>query len=396
MSVIVVCGERYAAGLDWEDRNARFLRSRDYAWHVARPGQIGRAPEHGEHHARLPSLAACLVDVTPGENWVALVEGQGDRYAVVRVADGSLLADGDRVYDGRELALAAFDRAQAAHAGSFATRGLVDGAADLDLENLRPDPAFGLSASPYTQFRGRRLAALAASIAVVAVTSGLMIYADEVLDLIFPPPARPVAMIEPTVQAEIDSGALIDGCRRTLAAHPLVVPGWSLVSVTCRARFAEQAILAIEGRLRNRPVLVAQWRMATDRSGSTYREIATAHLAGWTLSQVSDAEAWAVALLPPVIRPAEGAPPPLRDWRRALDRRVGPRVSRFSFVSGSPAAEIETRRPLESVREILAGVASVEVTRIERTGTSWRLALRRVKPVTITESRLASLQRKGM
>ena len=287
--------------------------------------------------------------------------------------------------------------ARPAHAGSFATRGLVDGAADLDLENLRPDPAFGLSSSPYTQFRGRRLAALAASVAVVTATSGAVIYRGELLDLIFPPPARPVAVIEPTVEAEIDSGALIDGCRRTLAAHPLLVPGWSLVSVTCRARFAEPAILEIESRLRHRPVLVAQWRLATDRSGSTYREIATAHLAGWTLSQVSDAEAWGVALLPPVIRPARAAPPPLRDWRRALDRRVGPRVSRFEFVSGSPAAEIETRRPLESVREILAGVAGVEVTRIERAGTSWRLALRRAKPVPITESRLASLlQRKGM
>ena len=132
MSVVVLGGERYAAGLDWTERagraaTARRAREHDRPFVVHWRDQTGFGPGGPESVEGLPSLAAALSAHVGAASFVALVEGQGGRFALTRVRDGIILADGDEVFDDREAALAAFERARRAGGWApYATPGLAE------------------------------------------------------------------------------------------------------------------------------------------------------------------------------------------------------------------------------------------------------------------------------
>ncbi|MDE0407755.1 MAG: hypothetical protein OXN81_07825, partial [Alphaproteobacteria bacterium] len=123
MSVIVIGGRRYAAGLYWLERGGaratvRTARRLGRPWCVhagertgfaadigspAGPGLEGLGPE-GPGPEGLPALALALSEHIGGAFWMALVaddaaEGGGEgRWALVKARDGAVLADGDEVF----------------------------------------------------------------------------------------------------------------------------------------------------------------------------------------------------------------------------------------------------------------------------------------------------------
>ena len=131
-------------------RTARRL-GRPWCVHQAdRTGFAGDDPDASPEG--LPALALALLDLIRGEFWMALVEGDAEtgdrargntlesdpgtgdsdadgtgRYALVKARGGTVLADGDEVFETRAAALAAFERARALGWALHATPGLVAG-----------------------------------------------------------------------------------------------------------------------------------------------------------------------------------------------------------------------------------------------------------------------------
>ena len=147
MSVLTVGGRRYVAGLFWLERGsaasvARNARAFGRPWHVHWGDQTGYAADE-EDPGGCPSIAASLQAHIGSPFWMALVEADDGRLALVKAREGAILADGDEVFGDRAGALEAFARSRAVGWSLHATPGLVeDGVAELDPGTLRPMPAW--------------------------------------------------------------------------------------------------------------------------------------------------------------------------------------------------------------------------------------------------------------
>ena len=76
-------------------------------------------------------------------------------YALIKVRDGAVLADGDEVFTNRDAALEAFGRARALGWDLYATPGLLAGGADrevtdLDVSSLAAAPENVLRRAPFS------------------------------------------------------------------------------------------------------------------------------------------------------------------------------------------------------------------------------------------------------
>ena len=180
MSRLVINGQPFAVGLYWLDRagpaaTARAARRFARPWCVHRASQTGYAGgAEGNAPEGLPALAPALADSIESEFWMALVAGdaasgnstdRGDtgRYALIKVRDGAVLADGDEVFTGRDGAVEAFGRARTLGWDLYATPGLLAGGADrdvteLDVSNLAAAPENVLRRAPFTRIGRGRLA----------------------------------------------------------------------------------------------------------------------------------------------------------------------------------------------------------------------------------------------
>ena len=172
MSTLVINGRPFAAGLYWLERagpaaTARAARRFSRPWCVHRTGQTGYAGgAEDDAPEGLPALAPALVDSIESDFWMALVAGdaatgdstdRGDtgHYALIKVRDGAVLADGDEVFTGRDAAVEAFNRARALGWDLYATPGLLAGGADrdvtdLDVSNLAAAPENVLRRAPFS------------------------------------------------------------------------------------------------------------------------------------------------------------------------------------------------------------------------------------------------------
>lgn len=387
MSVVVLGGERFAAGLDWMDRagrsaTARRAREHDRPFVVHWRNQTGFGPGGPESVEGLPSLAAALSAHIGAGSFVALAGGQGGRFALVRVRDGSILADGDEVFDDREAAAAAFERARRAGGWApYATPGLAEGAVDLD----PPAPAAKLAAAP----RSRRPAA-AAGFVVVLLGAGAAWHWQESSRR--PPPEAPPPPAEPQVLAAVDSPALIEGCRAALAARPPWLPAWDLHSLSCEARFSDAVLAPLHPQLAGRPALAARWTLPPDRPRPLHRQIAEARLADWPSAAVVDATAWAVAALPPALRIAPPEPPTYRQLRRSLDRRLGTAGVALEYAPKERRVTLRTGHPLPRIAALAAAVPGLEIVSLSREPDGWRLEGRAASPSALPESRFRALE----
>ena len=393
MSVVVLGGERWAAGLDWMDRagraaTARRAREHDRPFVVHWRGQTGFGPGGPESVEGLPSLAAALSIHVGAASFVALARGQGGRFALVRVRDGTILADGDEVFDDMDAALAAFERARRAGGWApYATPGLAEGAVDLDPPP--PAPETKLAAAPRT----RRPAAALAAFLVLLLGAGAVWQEPLRRWHAGPPPEPPKPPPPPQVLAEVDSVALIEGCRAAQAARPPRLPAWRLHGMSCEARFSDAILAPLHPQLAGRPALAARWTLPPDRPRPLHRQIAEARLADWPSAAVVEATAWAVAPLPPALRIARATPPTYRALRRALDRRLGTAGVALEYAPKERRVTLRTGHPLPRIAELVAGVPGLEIVKLSREAGGWALEGRPATPAPLPETQFPEVVR---
>ena len=194
--------------------------------------------------------------------------GDAGHYALIKVRDGAVLADGDEVFTGRDAAVEAFERARALGWDLYATPGLLAGGADrdvthLDVSNLAAAPENVLRRVPFTGLRrGRMSLALLLSAAIAGVWIAWL-QRDALLDWIAGP--EPVVAAAPPTDPDlaiaVDSAALIEACRRALIDYPPWLPAWRIESLACAARFSDPELAALRPELAGRAVMLVRWRL---------------------------------------------------------------------------------------------------------------------------------------
>ncbi len=461
MSVISVGGRRYAAGLYWLERGgpratARTARRLGRPWCVHRgertgfaaddpaetgvpetlgpespegaapagqgavdSGPSGSGPEGlhpaGSDPSGLPALALALEAHIEGTFWMALVEGDrsgdgggpgesADRYALVKARGGTVLADGDEVFEDREAALAAFERARGLGWALFATPGLVAELGGKEVAVVEP-AALGEAAAaagaaivlgPAVPARaGRRVLAVVLGVAVVAAGAAWF-WREALIDwLAAPQPTPMAARPEPTAAVAVDGAALIAACRGALIENPPFLPAWGVERIECAARLKDPELTGLVPELAERPVLLVRWRLAAGHGEALQRRLTEAHLVRWHAAQVADGRAWAVAPLGPVLRIASPGKPSFLELRRAMDRAFGAGGGRIGYArnaDGTWSVRIDEPGPLARLGPIAGGIDGLEITALARGEDGpWRLDGRPAAPQTVAVSKLAAL-----
>ena len=403
MSVLTVGGRRFAAGLYWLERGgaasvARNARSFRRPWHVHWGGQTGYAADE-ESPKDCPSLAASLQRHIALPSWMALVEADDGRLALVKARDGAFLADGDEVFSERAPALDAFERGRDAGWALHATPGLVDGdVTEIDPASLLDDPAMRLAAAPLS-IPGLPKVGRFMALAVVVAGVAFAWMERETLWRLVSGPERVVEAeqepVEPPVTAALDAGALIAGCRQALMAYPPYMPAWRTERVSCEGRFADLALVGVRPELEDRAVLTVRWRLGSGRPEPLHRRIAETHLSGWYAASVGGDRAWAALPLPPVLRLSDDIPPSLLKFREAVDRRFGLAGTRIEYPSRDAdgiEVRIATGRVPFAFADAVAAVPGLELVRLVRDGAGqWLLEGRRVSPASMPRERFEQL-----
>ena len=416
MSTILINGRRFAAGLYWLDRagpaaTARAARRFARPWCVHRAGQTGYAGDTEDDAPEgLPALAPALVDSIESEFWMALAAGDAaagasGRFALIKVRDGAVLADGDEAFTNRDAALEAFGRARALGWDLYATPGLLAGGADrevteLDVSSLAAAPENVLRRAPFTRIGRSRLALVLLLPAAIAGVWIAWIHRDALLDWIGG--TEFVAVIEPLPVPElavaVDSVALIEACRRALIDYPPWLPAWRIESLSCVARFADPELAALRPELAGRAVMLARWRLGPGHAEPLHRQVAEQHLSRWYAASVVDARAWAAVPLAPMLRTVESAPSLFLTLRRAVDRELGIRGARVDYARGPQGGwtvRIGYPGPLSDLADLFreaGGLAGLEITALDRGGDGgWRLHGRPVAPEAMTRAGFRAL-----
>ena len=428
MSVLTVGGRRFAAGLYWLERGgaasvARNARSFKRPWHVHWNGQTGYAADE-ESPKDCPSLAASLQAHIAAPTWMALVEADDGRLALVKARDEAFLADGDEVFSERASALEAFERSRGVPGRSpvpgsspgpesspvgwalHATPGLVEGeVTEIDPASLVDDPAMRLAAAPLSMLglpKAGRFLALAVMVAGIA----FVWTQRETLWTLIAGPERVVEAeqepVEPPVTAALDAAALLAGCRQALMAHPPYMPAWRTERISCEGRFGDFSLIGVRPELEDRAVLTVRWRLGSGRPEPIHRRIAEAHLSEWYAASVTGDRAWAAMPLTPVLRrfDAEGdhsaAAPSLLAFREAVDRHFGARAERIEYPAHADGIEVRiaTGRVPFGLADAVAAVPGLELVRLARDSTGeWLLEGRRAAPVSMPRERFEQVAR---
>ena len=452
MSVLTVGGRRFAAGLYWLEREgaasvARNARAFKRPWHVHWGEQTGYAADE-ESPKGCPSLAASLQGNIGTPTWMALVEADDGRLALVKARDGAFLADGDEVFADREAALAAFERARGETNSSrgpegssvaesstlpesssvpvsstvpesssvgwalHATPGLVKDAgagrspvlgsspvSEVEPASLADDPAMRLAAAPLSMLGLPRVGRFLALAVMVAGGAFVWTQRGTLWDLIAgseEAAEAEQAPLEPPVTAILDAGALLAGCRQALMAYPPYMPAWRTERISCEGRFADIALIGVRPELKDRAGLTVRWRLGSGRPEPLHRRIAETHLSDWYAASVTGDRAWGAIPLAPVLQRFEvggehhGAPPSLLDFREAVDRHFGTRGTRIEYPIQGDGIEVRvtTGRVPFRLADAVSAIPGLELVRLIRDGAGeWRLEGRRVSPVSMPRER---------
>ena len=423
MSTILINGQPFAAGLYWLERSgpattaARAARRFARPWCVHRAGQTGYAGgTEDDDPEGLPALALALNEAIESEFWMALVAGHsalGDadagsdngRYALIKVRDGAVLADGDEVFTNRDAAVEAFTRARALGWDLYATPGLLAASADrdvteLDVSLLAAPPENVLRRAPFTRIGRGRLALVLLLPAAIAGVWIVWLQHDALLGWIAGP--EPVIAAapptDPDLAVAVDSAALIEACRRALIDYPPWLPAWRIESLTCAARFTDPELAALRPELAGRSVMLVRWRLGPGHAEPVHRQLAEQHLSRWYAASVIDARAWAVLPLGLVLRISDGAPPLFLAFRRAVDRELGLHGARVDYARGPQGGwtvRIGHPGPLFHLADLFraaGGLAGLEITTLDLGADGgWRLDGRPVAPEAMTRAGFRAL-----
>ena len=420
MSVILIGGRAYAAGLYWLERGgagatARTARRLGRPWCVHHGERTGfAADDTGESPEGLPALALALLAHIEGAFWMALVEGDEDpsggrRYALVKAWDGTVLADGDEVFEDRAAALAAFERARPLGWSLFATPGLHDELSGAGREVAALDPAAlneaaaeagGSIALARAASRRRwlRPVAAAAGVAALAAIAVLWFERGALIAWLAGPETgavAPTVRSDPVVAVAVDGAALIAACREALIAHPAFLPAWRIERMECAARFADPELSGLVPELAGGPALLVRWRLEDGHAEAVQRRVAEKHLARWHAAAVAGARAWAAAALGPVLHVVEAGAPGFVELRREVDRAFGTGGARVGYARGAGGGwtvRIDEFGPLGRLGPLAGGIDGLEITSLVRGQDGpWRLKGRPVAPERVATSRLAAL-----
>ena len=414
--IVKAGGRGYVAGLFWQQRRRSvelFLdglkgetRPGGKPWYVHWRGQTGfvDGPLSGsEAPGGLPCLGAALSEHIGSGGWMALVEGEGGRFAVLKAVDGAMLADGETVYTNRGEAVAAFEAAREVGWPVYATRGLVEDAVDLDVETLEPSLEMAMRAAPLADWTRRRSIGLGALAATVA--SALGVYGNrEALWRWYDGPEE-VGEVEEEpaeevfVTAAVDGVRLVEGCRAALEARSMAVPGWERLEVRCEARLSDPGVKAQRPGLAERPVVVVRWRLEEPEAAAAWRRVAEAHLSGrWNAMSVNAVDAWAVEPLPPVlVLVTDGTVSRgFLGFREAVDRVWGARAEALEYGPagpyGSRSVSIRTGMPVGWIGELVGRVGDLELMALSQPGDGgWVVEGRQRVPVRLSESQFEAL-----
>ena len=435
MSAIRIGGRAYAAGLYWLERGgagatARTARRLGRPWCVHHGERTGFAADDpvdgpgGPGPEGLPALALALLASIEGAFWMALVEGDADpsggrRYAVVKARGGTLLADGDEVFEDRAAAVAAFERARPLGWALFAAPGLHDelGGAGADprageVAALDPaaldeaaDVAGGSIALARAASRRRWLRPVAAVLGAAALVAIAVLWFERDALIAWlagsetaavAPAVRPA----PEVAVAVDGAALIAACRDALIAHPPFLPAWRIERIECAARFADPELAGLVPELAGRPALLVRWRLGDGHAEAVQRRVAERHLARWHAAAVAGARAWAAAPLGPVLRVIDAPAPAFVELRRDVDRAFGTGGARVGYArsaGGGWTVRIDEFGPLGRLGPLAGGIAGLEITALSRGEDTragagpWRLEGRPAAPERVAASKLKAL-----
>ena len=408
MSVLSVGGRKMAAGLEWEAGSTRMqvrqaLAESGRSHMVQVDTQIGLAADEGNPKGAVP-LAGALRKVCQGDSWLALVaDDGGERFALVRQVNGKLLADGDRVYEGRQEAVGAFGevraRIEARQAGGefLATPGLFSDGAGVEVLEVGTlaGAAKGLptvrraGGGANGSQRGQWI--LIGVLVLVAGFGGGWYFEKEIRELVYgkPKPSPKVRI----VAAATDTGALLEGCAAAMGRNLLHLGGWQATEVDCYARFSHGQILGVVPELRNRPALLAVWKLGPGLEAPAHRRLAERALgggSGWDAYQVSEKTVWAVSALPPVIR--EYRKPPLyREWREALERAFALRGVQIEHrkVPGAPGGTagvvLVSHHSLAALKAMAEAVPGLEFVRVTAKQAGWTVLARKEEAERLAE-----------
>ena len=416
MSVLVVGGHRFAAGLDWErevlrgGKAAKAARDRGHRWTVELGGQTGFLGDI-ENPGGLAPLAGALVEYVrkrpEGRSpWTAFIEedGEGDgpkRVGVVRSSGGAVLPGGDGVFQSAAEAQRALGTGATQGVRILATPGLAAlfeeaatvepssiAAAAKDLPVLVEAPKGSLS----------KAATWAAALLLVAGGAGYAgwQYYDDILKLAGYGKKEPEE--PPTVEAVVVTPTFLRWCQAGWDGLRVRMAGFDRRAVVCHPRFAGSEAGASWGAGMGRPVLEVRWQLREGLDPRVYEPMARDMLRGWPKAFIDDNGASvALVALPSVLvkhDPEAGRLLEPTQFRDLLDRTLALRGFDIEYTEFGADVEavLGTGRPLREAVAMLSAMEGVEVASVswsEEGG--WRFGVRRTRSFMMLESEFDAL-----
>ena len=389
--LLTIGGRLYAAGLVWliprsgEGRKGWTMRqARQFGstWYAPRTHQTGfwDGEEPGEFDGPARALAHEVegsIDTVGLGTWQALVECDGDRFAIVRGRTDEIFAKGDFVVDGVERALEVFG-SDGKWDAVYATPGVVEGARDLELGEVAEHCA--LRPVPLARaVERRRLAAVAFG----AVVLGALVYGGYLGWRLYEEwrhqgAMKESAQVEEVIKEGVDVSVFLKRCDEARVKAPALPPMWERIYLGCH-RKAED-IDELGGRLPE-GVLFGRWRRQGSANQAMSRRLVEKRLNEWDVGAVLVATAWAGMAVDAPIREWDGDQPSTVEFRRAVDRAVGTLGAvTYAQTSQGFKAELSTRYPVSVVRERVAGIRWLDVLSFGRSGENLTFAFVRVDP----------------
>ena len=404
MNVLTFNKRSFAVGLHWMERGSKagvvaHAVNFNAPYFVHWEKQTGYLSGESDSPEGLPSLSLALLRVVPKKFFMALVQSDEGAYALVKVRDRAVQADGESVFTERGAAIEAFEKARTMGYEPYATPGLVSGAETIDVAAIRGESDMTLAAVAFSGVSGKRAAAQAACVCLVAL-GGWWLWGNwaHVWGMFFKEePAPFVAVPEERVDVVIDSVAFIQACRRARRDRQPWLAAWALVSLRCEARLDDATFLGVRPELAGQPVMLARWRLAAGHGETLHRQLAEARLGEWFSGGVNETAAWAMAPLPSVLKEAVRGAPPFLMLREALDLGLGPRGVSLGYEKAGPGETqwtivMTTRQGLGDVARLVAGIDGLELTSISLdAGGGWRLVGRPLAPISMTVSKFEAL-----
>lgn len=400
-------GRRFVAGLYWVQPGVEVDRAarRERAWSVAWGDQTGWvAEEEGLRGVEgVPSLAASLAAYLGGTGgdgsdggWVALLQADDERFALVRVREGVIVAGGDEVFEDEEGARDSFALARADGAYVYATPGAVtDGSVFVELDVAALPEGGGEAGLRRGGGSSSRLRTAAVSLALLLIVVGgvTVIEPDMVFGLLSSGEKSVVSVLaepEADVAARIDSVALVEECGAAQVEWPPYLPAWEIRSIACHGWFDELELIGLRPELEGRAVMVVRWELPAQYVAALHRRIAEEHLAGWYLASVVETTAWAVVPLGPVLGRAEDEPLlSYLAFRREVDRHLGMQGARIEYGGESDAVAVTVvlGQGLRRIGQLVRDIPGFELVSLSSGGGgSWVLEARPVAGFQLAQS----------